>query len=282
MRNFLFLLLFSTSLQAYTQNLQGVWEGKVLLGGKNNNLNLRLELIEQEGSYYGILYSRGSDKGVVYGCDFFVSGNLQSGHLFLKWQKIQRAVAMKESDCSMADHFDLRFRYKDSAQKLEGQWVWQEGNSNQMSLEKVDSSISDMATDEINDYIRQLYEAYEISGINLPAESRLVKKVYEQPVENSPMIVQISTIDSSAHDSISVYVNDNCVASQQNLLKKPVRLRFETMHPGDYEIVIVNESEVQNRTKVGVKIIQSGEMKETVVTSTYTINPLILFTRKEE
>lgn len=283
MRNFLLLLLFSAALQTYAQNLRGVWEGKVVLDrSKNTKLTLRLELIEQEGAYYGILYSRGSDKGVVYGCDFFVSGKIQSDRLVLNWQKVQRAVAMKESECGLVNYFSLYVNKKDSAKTMDGYWVWQAGNSDVVNLTKVDSSISAMTTDEINDYVKQLYEAYEISGIKLPAESRLVKKVYEQFVESSPMLVQVLTVDSSAYDSISVYVNDNLLVSGQNLSKKPVRLRFDAMQPGDYEIVIVNESETKNKINLTVRFIQAGEVKEIKIASTYTINPLILFTRKED
>lgn len=284
MRNFLLLLLFSASLQTYAQNLAGVWEGSVLLeGSKNHKLNLRLEIIQQEGAYYGILYSRGSDKGIVYGCDFFVSANSENGKVVFNWQKVQRSVGMKESECRMVDHFEMVVSTRsDSTMAMNGFWVWQSGNSDRLGLTKVSNNISDMTTDEINEYIRQLYEAYEISGIKLPTESRLVKKAYTQAVENSPLVVQFSTVDSSANDSISVYVNDNLLASMQSLIKKPVRLRFESMQSGDYEIVIVNESETKNRIKVNVKIMQLGEVKEITVTPTYTINPLILFTRKED
>lgn len=283
MRSLFFFLLFSASLQASAQGLHGVWEGKMVLDGKKKlQLNLRLELIKQESSYFGLLYSRGSDKGVVFGCDFFVSGNIQSGNLVLNRQKVQRAVTMSKSECSLMDYLNFAVNKNESASDLHGTWIWQDGNFNLVNLTKVDSSISVSAADEINEYLKQLYEAYETSGIMLPPESRLLKNMYADTVENNPMAVQISTLDSSIHDSVSVYVNEDRIISSQKLLPKPVRLRFDSIQPGDFEVIIVNESLQKSRIKVNVRIIQSGKVKETTLTATYTINPLILFTRKED
>ncbi|MBK8088940.1 MAG: hypothetical protein IPK31_13915 [Chitinophagaceae bacterium] len=112
-----------------------------------------------------------------------------------------------------------------------------------------------MAQDEISGYVNDLYEEYESSGVLLAVEDRLPKKILELPVDSSDVIVEFSTIDSSMHDSISVYINGNFIAEVHDLARKPLRLRLKELGPGTNDLLVVSASMVQPKLNIQMEII---------------------------
>lgn len=245
-------------------------------------MKIRMEIVERDSSnYFGILYSRGIDRNTIYGCDYFISGTRERNTVNFKWQKVQRAVAMNEYECRLFHLLKLGYRKKDSVQTLQGSWVWQNEREDVISCTKVSDAVSDMAQDEISGYIKDLYEEYESSGILLAVQDRLPKKVLELPVDSTDVIVEFTTIDSLKHDSISVYFNDNVITEFHDLLKKPLRLRLKGMAIGTNDLLVVNESLVQPKLTIQMKIIYRGELNAYTIQPGFASNSLILFNRKE-
>ena len=279
---FFFAAILLTS-QLSAQNLQGVWEGKLNLNEKGSKyLNVRLELKQEDNSLFGLLYTRGLEKNTIFGCDYFVTGLWVNNTFYFKWQKVQRSVAMKETDCQTFDRLKLNFKQKDSVRKLDGFWIWQSGQEDFVSWNKVSDSISDMATDEISVYVNNLYELYEKSGIMLPVNERLPKKVFDIEVDSSEVIVEFSTIDSSKYDSIAVFFNGNKIAESQSLLRKTLRVRLQSIPIGVNDMMVVSQSAEQLKVNVQVKVLYKGELSFITIQPGISINSLLLFTRKQE
>lgn len=282
MQKFLLLGTLLFSLQLHAQNLQGVWEGKLNLNNSGSRyMNVRLELVKQDSSFFGLLYTRGLEKNIVYGCDYFITGFSVNGIVDFKWQKVQRAVAMKENDCRTFDHLIFGMKEEDSIKNVLGNWVWQNGNVGVFSCSKVSEVISDMAADEISVYLDDLYTQYETLGILLPVKDRFMKKVFELQVDSSDIVVELSTIDSSNHDSISVYFNGNSIAELHDLVKKPLRLRLKDLPIGANDLLVVSESSDQPKLNILMKIIQQGVVNLITIHPGFTANSIVLFTKKE-
>ena len=283
MQKTLLFLALLFSFQLHAQKIEGVWEGTLFLNGNaKTTMKIRMEIAERDSSnYFGILYSRGIEKNTIYGCDYFISGTRERNTVNFKWQKVQRAVAMDKYECRMFNRLQLSYRKKDSAEVLAGKWVWEEGRRDDISFTKVSDAISDMAQDEISGYIKDLYEEYESSGVLLAVEDRLPKKILELPIDSTDVIVEFSTIDSSMHDSISVYINGNFIAEVHNLARKPLRLRLKELGPGTNDLLIVCASRVQPKLNIQMEIIYRGELNAYTIQPGFTSSSLVLFNRKE-
>jgi len=280
----LLLLALLFSFQLHAQKIDGVWEGTLFLyGSSKTTMKIRMEIVEKDSSnYFGILYSRGIDRNTIYGCDYFISGTRERNTVNFKWQKVQRAVAMDKYECRLFNRLQLSYRKKDSAQVLAGKWVWEEGRRDEINFTKVSDAVSDMAQDEISAYVNDLYEQYETTGIILPVQERLMKKTVDLQIDSSDVVVEFSTIDSSKHDSISVYINGNIIAESYNLLQKSLRVRVKQLPEGANDLLVVSESLVQHKLNIQVKLIFNGEVNASTIQPGFTSNSLIILTRKDE
>ncbi len=252
-------------------------------------MKIRMEIVEKDSSnYFGILYSRGIDRNTIYGCDYFISGTKERNTVNFKWQKVQRAVAMKGYECRMFELLKLVYRKKDSVQTLKGRWVWQnvqitstEIREDHINFTKVSDAVSDMAQDEISSSVKNPYHQYESSRVLLAVKDRLTKKILELPVDSTDVIVEFSTIDSSMHDSISVYFNGDFIAEVHNLARKPLHLRLNGMGPGTNDLLIVSASLVQPKLNIQMQIIYQGILNACTIHPGFTSNSFVLFNRKE-
>ena len=57
-------------------------------------MNVRVELMETDGEYIGIVYSRGFDQNTTYGCDFLVGGRIYDGKISLVRKQVMRLVLL--------------------------------------------------------------------------------------------------------------------------------------------------------------------------------------------
>lgn len=273
-------LLFSMQLNA--QKIEGVWEGSLYIrGDEKTTMKVRMEIVERDSSYFGILYSRGVDKGTVYGCDYFITGSRQKNTVVFKWQKVQRAVAMNEYDCRLFRMLEVAYKKHDSVQSLQGSWVWEGSRKDMISCTKVSDVISDMAADEIAVYVNDLYAQYEDAGIALPVEDRFIKKAFEQEVDSSDVIIEISSIDSGKHDSVSVMFNGNPISEIKSLELKALRFRLKKLPVGVNDLLLVSESKEQSKLNIRVKIIHQGQVNMFDIQPGFTASALVLLNRKE-
>jgi hypothetical protein len=165
---------------------------------------------------------------------------------------------------------------------MEGNWVWDEGRADLFKLVKVSEVISDMAADEVETYIRHFFEQYEQMGIRLPEAERMQKRVGEVEVDSSDLVMELSTIDSLSHDSITVLVNGEPVAVNQNLFAKPLRIRLKSPPVGSSDIIVVNASLVQQKVHVQMRVSQGNQQKELLLEPSFTSNAWLIFNRKQE
>jgi len=275
-------LLFS--LQLHAQNLEGVWEGKLNLENKRDkNMSIRMELVQQDSNHiFGLLYIRGLEKNTIYGCDYFVTGFYEFGKLNFKWQNVQRSIAMKETDCKTFERIIVGFKEKNSKQTIEGSWVWENGNTDFISCVKVEDAISDMANDEITNYMKEVSDQYETMGILLSVKERFMKKVFNLQVDSSDIVVEFSVIESGNHDSISVYFNGNPIAELQDLKQKPLRIRLKDLLYGLNDLIIVSESVSQSKLNIRMKIIYEGEVNLMTIRPGFANNAHVQIIRKQE
>jgi len=269
-------------MQLNAQKIEGVWEGSLYIrGDEKTTMKVRMEIVERDSSYFGSLCSRGVDKGTVYGCDYFIIGSRQKNKVVFKWQKVQRAVAMNEYDCRLFRMLEVAYKKHDSVQSLQGSWVWEGSRKDMISCTKVSDVISDMAADEIAVYVNDLYAQYEDAGIALPVEDRFIKKAFEQEVDSSDVIIEISSIDSGKHDSVSVMFNGNPISEIKSLELKALRFRLKELPVGVNDLLLVSESKEQSKLNIRVKIIHQGQVNIFDIQPGFTASALVLLNRKE-
>jgi hypothetical protein len=277
MKEILFLFLLLQSSVSFSQNLEGVWEGVVKLSEtKSDRLNFRLELMQEGNDCYGVLYTRGYQKKVMFGCDYIVTGGISEKTLQLKWANVQRSVSMKDGDCTQMAA--LLLKLKDSV-TLEGIWQWILGESVPAVCKKVSDSISLIAKDEFLLFKSSLLKSYEEKQVYLNVEERFVETILDKVVDSSELILEFHSTDSTSLDSIGVFLNGEGIAFVDNLYKNPLRLRLKELPQGENDLIIVNRNLVQFRQKIKVNVYYKGTNKELIAEPSFVKNSLILFKR---
>lgn len=276
---FLSLVFLSLMGDLNAQSHGGVWEGEVLLTeGRKNKMNLRLELIEENKVCYGILYTRTSQKGTVYGCDFIVSGEITRTSLQLRRVNVQRSVGMSIEECGMMSYLLLVFDNTDSS-ALSGNWGWTSGITSTVNCKKVSNEISFTAVDELTDYRNRFFDLYEKQKLFLEPEERMNVPVLSMEVDSSDFAVELRTDELFATDSIDVYVNNELVSNKHPLSVKPLRIKLQGLAAGVNELVIVNRSLVQFRQKIKINVSFKGTTKDLFVEPSFVKNALLIFKR---
>lgn len=282
LRAFLFfvVIIFSSTLVA--QNLAGVWEGSFLLNGsKKQKMSVRVELMETDGEYIGIVSSRGFDKNTVFGCDYLVGGRMYDGKISLIRKEVMRGVAMSKTDCVFFKELYLTVSKDDVGAQANGRWYWMGETFDSFSATKTDSVISEFTKDEIGDYIQELYKEFEERNILLKPEYRLYQKVSELEVDGSDILLKFSSVDKTKPDSISVLFNGELIANDHDLSKRPLRVRLKELAPGVNDIIVISQSVAQNKLKIHLLLKQGEITNEYMLEPGYIRNSLLLLKRKE-
>ena len=271
----IFLLITSC---AYAQQLTGVWEGVVkLTDAKADRLKIRMELMQEGDDCYGVLYSRGYKKNTMFGCDYIVTGKFSSNTVQLRWANVQRAISMNKDDCSQMAA--LLLKMKDSV-TLSGIWQWILGESIPAECKKVSDSVSFTAKEEFALYKAAVIQSYEEQKIFLKVEDRFTEGIYNGEVDSSDLVVEIRSRDSTARDSIDVYLNSEILTSINHLYKNPLRLRLKDMPVGENNLIIVNKSISSYKAVLGIIIQHKGVMQEISAAATGAINVVLYFIRQ--
>jgi hypothetical protein len=281
-RALLFFIALSFFADLSAQTLAGVWEGSFALrGSKKQKMNVRVELMETDGEYIGVVYSRGFDKNTSFGCDYLVGGRVYDGKISLIRKEVLRGVAMSKTECAFFEQLYLTLPNNDAETILTGRWYWGNDDFDIFSASKTDSVISETTKDEIDNYIRDLYDTFEKRNVLLNPENRLYQKAGELEVDSSDILLEFSSITANIHDSIIVLFNGEEVASSNNLTKRPLRIRLTKTAPGLNDIIVISQSIAQNKLKIRLLVKQQQQTQEYVLEPGFIRNSLLLLKRKE-
>lgn len=281
-RVFLFFIAFSFSAALTAQTLAGVWEGSFLLrGSKKQKMNVRVELMETDGEYIGVVYSRGFDKNTSFGCDYLIGGRIYDGKISLIRKDVRRGVAMSKTECAFFEELFLTLPKNKSETTLTGKWYWRNEEFDSFTATKTDSVVSELAKEEVDIYIKDLYDTFERRNILLKPENRLYQKAAELEIDGTDILLEFSSIEKSQHDSISVLFNGDLVANDHDLIKRPLRIRLKEPIPGVNDIVVISQSIAQNKLKIKVLVKQHENVYEYILEPGYIRNSLLLLKRKE-
>ena len=284
MHRYLFLIsaivLFAGTLRA--QDFSGQWEGQVryFRGSTGVTLNLRLELIQSENTVYGVLYSRGAEKGTVFGCDYFMQGTIRSNRVQLTIAAVQRSVALSKEDCYALEQVVLQ--WKDSTTAA-GEWIWVEESSKLFTVTKTSPDISFSAEEEIITYFQQKTALYDSLGVIVPPFERL--RIFDRKllVSEASVVLEIGSGEAQAGDSVSMYMNDNQVVTPRNVSLSPLRIRLNLPDTGEVELMFVNESKIRPVARIRVAVTSNGkrELYNLELTGTKNLYWLLEFNKEE-
>jgi hypothetical protein len=282
-RSFLFLLLFiSLAFIASGQDLNGQWKGKIQLGkGKKAlELNVQLELSENDRAITGLLYFRGLDNNVIIGCDYIIQGRIVKNDVLLTPVSIQRETNMQPSGaCINFVQLELK---ADASNTLSGNWKWLDGMNSMILFSKTDSVISSNATDEILTYFKGKYQQYDSLGFILEPANRLSEVVETFATTSKDLVLDVSSMDRSGGDSLSIYLNGEQIISPRIFTSKPIRIKVQLPEPADVEIVFVSESLVHPRAAIVVVLRDGATISTRKLTATGSRNPILLIKRSKE
>lgn len=276
---FIAIAFCSTSL---AQNLAGVWEGSFLLNGsRKQKMNVRLELMETDGEYIGIVSSRGFDKNTAFGCDYLVGGRMYDGKMSLVKKEVMRGVAMSKTDCAFFEELYLLVSKNGTRTEVNGRWYWRGDAFDSFSAVKTDSVVSEFTKDEIGEYIQDLYNQFEERSMFLKPENRLYQKVSEIEVDSTDILLEFSSTDKNEHDSISVLFNGDAIANDHDLSKKPLRIRLKELTPGMNDIIVISQSVAQKKLKIRLVLKQGQTSNEYTLEPGFIRNSLLLLKREQ-
>ncbi len=246
-------------------------------------MNVRLELMETDTEMIGVISTRGYDKGAVYGCDYLVSGRMNSDRLRLSRINVRRGVAMSKQDCGFFQRLELMFSKTDSVSfTASGRWVWEDGGEEVFAAKKTDTVVSETAKEEVETYVRELYANFEENGIILQPQERLSQKAGEIEADSSELVIDISSIEKNIHDSITVLLNSEPVAQNFSLSVKPLRIRLQQVQPGISDIIVFSESQSKQKLNLQIVVKQKELVKEFVVEPGFVRNVILLLVQKQE
>ena len=246
-------------------------------------MNVRIELMEQEGGFVGIINTRGFDKNTVYGCDYLVTGSVNGQTLNLKRKSVRRGVGMSNEDCIWFQELDLRLQKTNNEEQLKGVWVWVgDDQKDQFTFVKSQDSVSEVTKDEITAYVEETYRMYEENNVLLPVVDRMSNKIADLFVDSGDIVLDFSVDSASVHDSIAVFFNGNLISADHNFKKAPLRVRLKELAPGANDVVVISQSVAQKKLNVRLDVKFQGKSQQFTLQPGYTRNELLFFHRKQE
>jgi hypothetical protein len=278
----IFIILFSILFCAnvIAQQKQIVWQGKLLLKGSSaKEMSMRLELVIEGGNCIGVLYTRASDKGSVFGCDYIVSGVNVNNYFNLQQIKVIRSVSINHSGCNEFEKLALSYQSNDSSMSLSGQWIWKSGELVKVNLLKIEDEISESALDEISGYRTELFKLYEEKSVYLPAAARMKHVVKQIEVDSTDLVVDITGATSGAGDSLQAFLNGEPITNSHAISVGQLRIRIKSLAIGENELTIVNTSAITSKLFLSIGFTQKGKKTTEGVEATFVRNPIFLLRR---
>ncbi|MBP6687115.1 MAG: hypothetical protein KA160_04585, partial [Lacibacter sp.] len=117
-------------------------------------MNVRIEVIQKDDDFIGVVSTRGFEENSAYGCDYIVFGHVVESKFILIRTDIRRGVSITEYDCSSFDRIELPFTKNDTAD-VKGRWFWKQDVKEVLVVKKTATDISEIAKEEINESERK-------------------------------------------------------------------------------------------------------------------------------
>ena len=244
-------------------------------------MSVRLELLENDGNYVGVAYTRGFYKNESYGCDYVLSGRMYNGEISLVKKDVRLAVNMLKSECEIFEALYIVFSAKNNGAQLRAKWFWGNGAFDSFVAVKTDSVVSETAKDEIDSYVKDLYKQFEENNVILEPEDRLHRKVAALEVDSSDIMLSFSSINKNLHDSITVMYNGNIIAQARSLSKQPLVIHLKKPESGINDLVVISNSVVQNKLSLRLLVKQQQKEYTYTIEPGFTQNSLLLLNRKQ-
>lgn len=273
MKQFLLLLIILLVVLNLPAQQKGmVWHGTLRLqGGAAREMTIRLELMMEGTNCIGMLYTRGVEKGSVFGCDYMMSGVYYNDFFDLKQVKVVRSVSMSGSECEQLEKLNLRTVAKDSFMSISGKWIWQSNDFIGMNLVKSNDEVSETTLDEFTVYRTELFQMYEDKEVFLHPSERMSPVLYTMQVDSTDIIVDIIGTASNSTDSIQLFLNGDPITANHPMDSGQLRIRIKFIAKGENELIIVNSSAKASKLVFNIGFTQNGKSK--------TSNGLVSFAR---
>jgi hypothetical protein len=283
MRKFLLsLLLLFVITGSIAQKKSCVWQGKLRLpGGAVKEMSIKLELVMDGINCAGVLYTRGVDKGAVFGCDYIVTGSHINEYFNLRQIKIIRSVLVGNAECDAFNKLILRHQPKDTLMNVTGTWFWKSEDEAAMNLTSVNDEISETTLDEISAYRTEVYKFYEEKSIFLIPAERISHLYYETEVDSTDLIIDITAPASSKADSLQVFFNGESITDSYPLTSGQLRLRIKSIPPGMNELIVINTSQKLSKHFFSIGFTQHGKTKNSTGEISFVRNALFILNRRE-
>lgn len=245
-------------------------------------MNVRIELMQQEGGFVGVINTRGFDKNTVYGCDYLVTGTVNGQTLNLKRKNVRRGIGMSNEECVWFQELELRLQRTTNGEQLKGVWVWMNESSDQFTAVKSQDSVSEVTKDEITAYVEETYRIFEENNVLLPIIERYQNKIAEINVDSGDIVLDFSVDSASVHDSIAVFFNGNLISIGHDFKKAPLRIRLKELAPGSNDVIVVSQSVAQNKLSLLLDVKFHGKSQQFTLHPGFTRNDVLYFHRKQE
>lgn len=246
-------------------------------------MQVRLEIVEAGPIAQGVISIRGYNKGTVSGCDYLVYLTREGNRMRMFTLTVRRGIVMSKEDCNFLQSFDLSFPKNDTSfTLLKGKWIWANGWADKITLKKTTNTVSQSALEEGLNYHWERYALFEENGVMLSPTKRPGQNAGQVKLDSSQVVVDISSIEKSEHDSISVLLNGEPVAELISLYKQPLRLRFQQLNEGMNIFVIISESKIKKKIPLQLTIRQNSLVKEFTVAPGFVFNSMLLLEQQQE
>ena len=245
-------------------------------------MNVRMELMENEGGFIGVINTRGFEKNTVYGCDYIVIGSVNGEKLSLKKRNVRRGVNMSSDDCGWFQELDLRVQKTNNGEQLKGYWVWISEEADQLTVVKSQDSVSEVTKDEITAYVEETYRMYEENNVLLPIIDRLNHKAGELNTDSGDIVLDFSIDSLSVHDSIAVVFNGLIISQLHDFKKAPLRIRLKELAPGSNDVMVISQSVVQNKITLQLVVKYGDKLQQYSLYPGFARNEVLFLYRKQE
>lgn len=229
-----FLVVASLNAQQ-TKSLQGFYNGEVKIIGQRTIFGTQLDLVrETETNYTGIFRLRAIENNEITGCDYLVSGILQSDKLNLDLSAVVKETGVPSGGCNIFSSIRLAVDAKEEAPKFKGTLIAPDGRTNMARAEmaRIDLENSFTVQEDIAEGKRIIAETV-IANV-MDDSTKIAMMMTYRPIESvdsisifpSEAILDIEAPDADLYHKLTVLVNDNVVLLNKAIKQQGVRVRL--------------------------------------------------------
>lgn len=259
-----------------------MWQGGFeIIDKKKQKINIRLELAENNGEYFGVITTRGVDGANVYGCDYVAAGSVYDGRINLLRKTVLRAVYVYYWECESFEKLELILPKDPSSRKIKVKWRWQDNGVESFTISKITDTLSDMAKEELETYQQNMYDSYEANNILIVPQKRLQVKVAELEVDSSEIALEFKSVEPWINDSIEVLINGEVIRRNYSVSKKALLLQMKPVADSVNTIMVISNSVDQPTLKIWLHLKQGRQEWKYTMRPGISRNSLLLLNRKK-